>query len=177
MILMEKKEKVLPAFTIQAASLLLHWNEWYYESVLCLWAQGREPAFGSVERELSKYELRRGIMSERRCHGGTNPSVSCFIRFISFYHRASYDGETEADADWPCSTFLHTTETSSCAFNFTEFGQRQGNVIQLLAKTSSSMCILWTVVKLQVNSKLHLQLRVELEIVPIIGLYHNQVKR
>ena len=40
--------------------------------------------------------------------------------------------------------FVHTSVTSSCAFNF-KVGQRQGNVIQLLAKTSSSMCILWTV--------------------------------
>ena len=42
-------------------------------------------------------------------------------------------------------TMLYISETCSCAFNFTEFGQRHGNVIQLLAKTSSSMCILWTV--------------------------------
>ena len=42
------------------------------------------------------------------------------------------------------SLFLQTWMTCSCDFNFTEVGQRHGNVIQLLAKTSSSMCILWT---------------------------------
>ena len=66
--------------------------------------------------------------------------LSASFRFIIEHHMMGKQRQTLTMS----YLYLHT-ETSSCAFNFTEFGQRQGNVIQLLAKTSSSMCILWTV--------------------------------
>ena len=67
------------------------------------------------------------------------------VLFASFHfiieHLLGNRGKTDHGA---LSLFLHTWVTCSCDFNLTEFGQRQGNLIQLLAKTSSSMCILWT---------------------------------
>lgn len=67
------------------------------------------------------------------------------VLFASFHfiieHLLGDRGKTDHSA---LSLFLQTLVTCSCDFNFTEFGQRRGNLIQLLAKTSSSMCILWT---------------------------------
>ena len=67
------------------------------------------------------------------------------VLFASFgfiiEHLLGNRGKTDHSA---LSLFLQTWMTCSCDFNFTEVGQRHGNVIQLLAKTSSSMCILWT---------------------------------
>ena len=118
---------------------------------LCVWrislrALSREPAFGSLERELSKYEQtlcrERGIISERM--PWRNKSVCLLFYSLHFILSSSIFWGTEARLTIVLCLILHTWVTCSCDFNFTEFGQRQGNLIQLLAKTSSSMCILWT---------------------------------
>ena len=120
------------------AMIWVEWEAvlWHYESVLCLralsiWITGarvikiRAEEGNNVREDAMAEQIRLSLV------------LSASFHFIIELHMMGKQRQT--------LTMLYISETSSCAFNFTEFGQRQGNVIQLLAKTSSSMCILWTV--------------------------------
>ena len=102
----------------QSSEHLDHWSESYQNT-------SRAEEGNNVREDAMAEQIRLSLV------------LSASFHFIIELHMMGKQRQT--------LTMLYISETSSCAFNFTEFGQRHGNVIQLLAKTSSSMCILWTV--------------------------------
>ena len=131
------------SFTIQAASLLLHWDE----------CSGRHSNIMSqyyVSEQGASIWITGARVIKIRAEGGNNvrempwrnKSVCLLFYPLHFILSSRIIWWGNRGRHWPCPIYICTLLRLLLVLLTL---QRQGNVIQLLAKTSSSMCILWTV--------------------------------